>query len=101
MSDIIRLKALFDLAKARFEQSCYYATDGGSFVVDQSLIAYVGILVGRGNTRAVILDEYKRPIPVGDLPSFLDNLISIYNTALNRYHHDWSGNIDTMRKSND
>ena len=68
-----------------FQQSLIYYFQGASFTIDRNLITFIGTLVARETTVAVVLDDNNIPVEIPNLKVFLDEIISIYFSATNEY----------------
>jgi hypothetical protein len=59
---------------------------GGTFVISESLIAFVRTLTDRGHVANIpLLDSNDDPVMVPDLNAFLTELIDVYFQAMNEY----------------
>ena len=72
-------------AQLKLKNALVYATNGGSFVVNQLLISFVNTLLAQQKTAGVLLDTNDNPIFIEDLSLFLEKIIDIYYEATNDY----------------
>jgi hypothetical protein len=81
--------------RARTQALLSYSFNGGTFTVNQSLIAFVQALITEGYEDAVLLDNYENPVEVSDLLKFKTEILSRYTEATNSYHAEY----EKLRKS--
>jgi dTDP-4-dehydrorhamnose reductase len=79
----------------RFNEACVYALNGGTFVANHELIAFVHALVATGREDGIVIDQRGNPIEITDLASFADDLIETYTEAANELHF----NIEGLKKA--
>jgi DUF917 family protein len=82
-------------AKLRFSNNCLYAKNGGIFTVTPQLIAFVDLLVKRGDTGTIIIDNNGNPVMIENLEEVMDEMLAKYAEATNEFHHDY----ETIRKA--
>tara|TARA_R110001606_G_scaffold15699_2_gene64035 strand:+ start:2849 stop:3241 length:393 start_codon:yes stop_codon:yes gene_type:complete len=74
---------------AKIENLLTYNLNGGTFYIDQSLIAFVNYIVTSEKKHAVILDRNNLPIHIKDIPAFLTKISEIYFSAMNEYYKEY------------
>jgi len=74
-----------DALRAKVTSLLSYSVNGGTFTIDQSLIAFVKLLIDDKMKEAVLLDIYNNPINV-ELAKFYTEIKSRYFEAMNDYH---------------
>ena len=83
----------FNLAKnnlkVKIQNLLSYSHNGGMFVVDQSLISFVHMIVSSGREEIVILDKNDMPIKITSTHKFLEDITSLYFEAVNEYYNDY------------
>lgn len=66
-------------------------SNGGAFTIDRELIVFVDMLVQRGISEVVLLDDNDTPIKITDLTEFSTNILDQYfcitNDFYNAYEH--------------
>jgi hypothetical protein len=72
-------------AALKFKQALTYSQNGGTFNVTEALISFVGTLISRGQSEAVLIDVNSNPIQIDDIETFLDEIINCYYEAANDY----------------
>ena len=78
----IQLKIL----KEKIESKLTFGHNGGLFYVDQTLLTFVEMLIGKQRTAGVVLlDINKNPILIEDLTAFRDECFSRYFESTNEY----------------
>jgi hypothetical protein len=75
--------------KVKINGLLLYAQGGGIFSIKPELIAFVDLLVNRGRTQAVLIDDNGNPIEIADLGQFLDDILSKYFEATNLWHAEY------------
>lgn len=75
--------------KVRLTNSLLFATNGGTFTISPELVSFVDVLIRRGFTDAVLLDDKGNPIQINNLEEFLDDVMSLYVEATNEYYADY------------
>ena len=76
--------------KVRLRTMLLHATDGGIFSINPQLITFVEMLVSKGRTQAVLLDDNGNPIEITDLARFADDIISKYFESTNLYYDEYA-----------
>jgi GMP synthase PP-ATPase subunit len=71
--------------KEEFENSTLYFYNGGTFKIDQTIIAFVLSLKMMDQTTAVIIDQNKLPIFIENINTFLSNILDCYTRASNKF----------------
>lgn len=72
-----------------------YSKNGGSFIVEQSLITFVKLLIDEGQDEVVLLDKNETPVLIDDLDGFYQDLLSRYFEVTNDYQAEY----EKIRKS--
>jgi hypothetical protein len=72
-------------ARLRLQKDLTYATGGGIFKIDQTLISFVSALKAEGYTSAVLLDVHQNPIEITDLAEFCKSIMQIYFECTNDF----------------
>lgn len=72
-------------ARLKLENALIYATAGGTFHINPSLISFVAALTSSGKTSVTLLDVNANPIQIEDLLEFHQKILDIYSEALNDY----------------
>lgn len=86
---IVTLNNQRQLLKETFFESCLYFIDGCEFTIDRELIAFVGFLIDKGQTEAVLVDNNDIPAQVKNLQEFYDDIVDQYVNATNQYYTDY------------
>lgn len=81
--------------KLRYANALLHAHNGGLFTVSPELLAMVDLLIRQEQTEAVLIDDKHIPIRINDLPTFLDDIVSVYAEASNEYCVTW----EALRKA--
>jgi hypothetical protein len=68
-----------------YQQNSVYFFNGATFKVDRELINFVKTLLDLEQADAILLDDNNLPVDIPDLKTFLDNILSVYASATNRY----------------
>jgi hypothetical protein len=72
--------------KEELNQKSVYYINGGSFKIDRELISFTKTIIELGHTSDIVfLDTNHMPVIITDVPSFLNDIISVYFEALNEY----------------
>ena len=72
--------------KEELNQKSVYYINGGSFKIDRELISFTKTIIELGHTSDIVfLDTNHMPVIIADVPSFLNDIISVYFEALNEY----------------
>jgi hypothetical protein len=72
--------------KEELNQKSVYYINGGSFKIDRELISFTKTIVELGHTSDIVfLDTNHMPVIIADVPTFLNDIISVYFEALNEY----------------
>lgn len=83
----------FNLAKnnlkVKIQNLLSFSAYGGTFVVNQELIAFIGTLVSMKKRKVVILDKNDIPVEIEDLDEFLEDITSLYFESVNEYYNDY------------
>ena len=69
----------------QYEQDCVHYYAGGQFSVTQELISFCQSLVNLDQESTVLVDDNNQPIEVDPLADFLQNILTVYSAASNRY----------------
>ena len=78
-------KILQDTCEAQLS----YAYNGGTFKIDQTLIAFINSFLAEGKEEMVVLDTNKTPIKITDLKQFQDDVTSKYFEVTNEFHKQY------------
>ena len=72
--------------KERINAKLIYGINGGLFKIDQSLIAFVQMLIDQGRTENVpLIDINENPVLISDLTAFRDEILDRYFTSTYEY----------------
>ena len=71
------------------EAQLSYAYNGGTFKIDQTLIAFINSFLAEGKEEMVVLDANKTPIKITDLKQFQDDVTSKYFEVTNEFHKQY------------
>jgi hypothetical protein len=74
--------------KAKTQNLLTYSINGGTFVIDLSLITFCKQLTDGGKTDVVLLDIYQNPILI-QVPDFYDEILSRYFEVTNDYYTEY------------
>ena len=75
------------ILKEEFNQNLIYFHAGGIFTITRDLICFIKTLKDMTSSNTtVIVDDNQTPIEIKDLSSFLEEVISKYNFAVNGYY---------------
>lgn len=72
------------LSEQHAEQIIYYH-GGGQFCATEQRITFVNMLVDRGITDTVLIDDNNTPIEIEDTDKFLTEIMDLYFSASNDY----------------
>jgi hypothetical protein len=75
--------------KLRYANALVFATNGGLFSSSPSLISFVDLLINKGETDAILIDDRGNPIMIADLKAFQDGLLTTYHEATNEYYTEF------------
>jgi hypothetical protein len=76
--------------KEKIEAKLTYGHNGGIFKIDQSLIAFVQLLINRGRIDGVpLIDSNDNPILIDNLEKFLDEILDRYFTSTLEYYEQY------------
>lgn len=77
--------------KEEYHQNLLYYHNGGSFTATPELITFTKSLVDLGHTTNIVLiDSNNIPIEVEDLSAFLEQILSVYYSAVNEYYSKYT-----------
>lgn len=76
--------------RLKIENQLIYGSNGGIFNIDQDLLSFVDILLNRGETEFVLLDQKNIPIYIVDLKAFSDEIWAIYKKSMLEYLADYT-----------
>jgi hypothetical protein len=82
----IQRKAL----KEKIDSRLTYGFNGGIFKINQSLIAFVQMLLDQGRTSGIpLIDSNDNPILIDDLKSFRDEILDRYFLSSLEYYEEF------------
>lgn len=93
---IVTLNNQRQLLKEKFFEDLLYFIDGCQFTIDRELVSFVGYLIDKGQTEAILIDDNSIPAQVKDLQSFYDDITNQYFSASNEYYTEYF-NLKTNR----
>lgn len=67
-----------------------YASNGGIFKIDQSLICFVKAIIDQDKQRIVLIDSNENPIIITNIKEFYDEIFNRYFEATNLYHSEYT-----------
>jgi len=73
------------LLKEQYNENLIYYYNGGQFSISQQLISFCQTLVNLKQDQTVLIDDNGIPIEIESLESFVENLVTTYFEAANRY----------------
>jgi len=75
-----------NLAKRKLKERLSIAINGGQFVIDQQLIAFVHVLQQYADGKTVIINDVNdMPITIDDSADFMEQIVDAYFSAHNKY----------------
>lgn len=86
---IVTLNNQKQLIKEKFFEDVLYFADGCQFTIDRELISFVGFMIEKGQTEAVLLDDNNLPGQVKNLSNFYDDIVDQYIQATNEYYKEY------------
>lgn len=75
--------------KVRLNTALLFAKNGGLFTITPALISFVELLVRRGDSEAILIDDRGNPAQIIGLEDFLDEILAIYTEATNEYFTEY------------
>lgn len=76
--------------KEKIAAKLTYGYNGGIFVIDQTLITFVQLLIDQGRTSGMpLLDTNNNPIMIEDLQAFRDEIFDRYFTTTLEYYEQY------------
>lgn len=75
--------------KERLSSQLTYGKNGGIFLIDYTLIAFVDSMIRRGRTRGILLDINQIPVVIEDFEEFFDEIVEKYFNATVEYHSEY------------
>jgi hypothetical protein len=75
--------------KEKFLEDLLFFIDGCQFTIDRTLIAFVGFMVEKGQTEAVLIDDNEIPAQITNLEEFYNNIVDKYQQASNEYYNSY------------
>lgn len=72
--------------KEQCEASLNFAHNGGLFVIDETLISFIGNFVKEGKKSMVVLDTNRTPVDIEDLEEFYNKMCTRWFESVNEYH---------------
>ena len=82
-------------SKLKLKNKLVYSENGGIFKITQDFISFIFAL-SQNKTDAVILDSNENPIVIDDLNDFYEEIVGIYQEAMNDYLREYE-NFKKMR----
>lgn len=73
------------LLSEQYHENLIYYYNGGQFSVSQQLISFCQTLVNLEQDQTVLIDDNGIPIEIESLKPFVENLVTTYFEAANRY----------------
>lgn len=67
-----------------------YASNGGIFKIDPSLICFVKAIIDQGKQRIVLIDSNENPIVITNINEFYDEIFNRYFEATNLYYMEYT-----------
>lgn len=86
---IVTLNNQKQIIKEKYFEDTLYFADGCQFTIDRELISFVGFMIHRGQTEAVLLDDNNLPAQIKDLLKFYDDIVDQYMQASNEYYTEY------------
>lgn len=77
------------ILKEKFFEDCLYFIDGCQFTITRELVAFVGFLLEKNQTEAVLIDDNDIPAQVNDLQEFYSDITDQYFRASNNYYQEY------------
>lgn len=78
------------LIREKLELKLIYGAHGGIFKIDQSLIAFVQMLLdNRRSENIPLIDFNNNPILITDLTKFRDDILDMYFSATTEYFNEY------------
>ena len=74
------------ILKEQCEASLNFAHNGGLFVIDETLISFIGNFVKEGKKSMVVLDTNRTPVDIEDLEEFYNKMCTRWFESVNEYH---------------
>jgi len=84
----LTLNTQLEQLKSKTQSYLKYATNGGIFTIDKSLITFVKLLISEEYDEAVLLDDNDVPIQI-QTQDFFDEIMSRYFEVVNEYHEGY------------
>jgi len=75
--------------REKLDSSLLYGYNSGIFVVNESLISFVRLLVDSGRTHLPILDSNRNPILIENTEEFLEKILDVYYSAVLDYYNEY------------
>ena len=72
--------------KEQCEASLNFAHNGGLFVIDETLISFIGNFVKEGKKSMVVLDTNRTPVDIEDLEEFYNKMCTRWFESVNEYY---------------
>jgi hypothetical protein len=76
--------------RIKFDTMITVAINGGFFKATRELITFVQLVLDKGRTSIVLIDENNNPIEIKDLENFLEDLLDKYFQATNFYNSEYT-----------
>jgi len=71
----------------KFSENCLYFTQGRQFTITIELINYVTL---NANNSLYLIDDNQAPVLIDDPSVFLDNIVKIYQLAIEDYYNEYT-----------
>jgi len=80
--------------KEKSQSKLSYGFNGGLFLIDQTLMCFVQMLIDQNRTENIILlDQNNNPVLVEDLVQFKDEIFDRYFQVTNEYYISYQNNL--------
>jgi len=76
--------------KIKVDTMITVAVNGGLFKATRELITFTKLIMDKGHSYVVLIDENGNPTEIVDLPQFHNELLNCYFTATNYYHNEYA-----------
>jgi hypothetical protein len=76
--------------KIKVDTMITVAVNGGLFKATRELITFTKLIMDKGHSSVVLIDENGNPTEIVNLPQFYNELLNCYFTATNYYHNEYA-----------
>lgn len=83
-------------ARFKLQKDLTYSINGGTFIITQELISFVGTLHLMGKEEAILLDFNKNPIEIESVGEFLEIITGLYYERMNEFFIEFK-NLNKLR----